>query len=47
VVGIGMAAAAQRALRGPAAQSSRTRAVDRAQGRGGHRFGGGGLRSIP
>jgi deglycase len=46
VAGIGLAAAAQRALRGPAAQNSRTRAADRARARGGHLFGGGGLRFI-
>src|SRR5206468_3305397 len=44
VVGIGLAAAALRALRGPAAQSRRTRAGRRAHARGGHLFGGGGLR---
>src|SRR3954453_9932611 len=39
VVGIGLAAAAQRALRGPAAQSSKTRTAHRAGARGRRLFG--------
>jgi len=42
VVGIGLAAAAQRALRGPAAPTSKTRTAHRARARGRRLFGGGG-----
>jgi protease I len=40
VAGIGVAVAAQRALRGPAAPSSRTRPASRSRARGGHLLGG-------
>ncbi|GAB3318864.1 hypothetical protein GCM10027451_38110 [Geodermatophilus aquaeductus] len=45
-VGIGLAAGAQRALRSPAAQSSGTRAADRAGARGRRLFRGGGLKAV-
>ena len=47
VAGIGLAAAGQRVLRSPAAQSSRSRAAGRGRARGGHLLSGAGLRLIP